>query len=244
MAPHIIASAARRSALAVLVGFWLTLVIWVPPPNENSVSVLQEKNVTSSDDNESLAIKPSYSRDLLREISSLSSASSAKHVETVRLQRRALPLTDRGLRDPPMRHHIEEQAADYSLLQAERGQNFDQAERPEVQRHREDVTDRVGNRRLHKEVLQKRNSLKEEISSTKELINEKLAEVRVSQIRSRNPSVERNHDREVAQENEYIFGVNLDNVFISVKTTKANHRTRCPSILQTWFQLARNQVSK
>nr|CAI5817732.1 unnamed protein product [Callosobruchus analis] len=34
----------------------------------------------------------------------------------------------------------------------------------------------------------------------------------------------------------------LDDVFISVKTTKNYHRKRLPIILKTWFQLARKQV--
>lgn len=34
----------------------------------------------------------------------------------------------------------------------------------------------------------------------------------------------------------------LDDVFISVKTTKAYHRKRLPIILKTWFQLARKQT--
>ncbi|XP_003737464.1 fringe glycosyltransferase [Galendromus occidentalis] len=34
----------------------------------------------------------------------------------------------------------------------------------------------------------------------------------------------------------------LGNVFISVKTTRQNHRVRLPAILQTWFQLAREQT--
>ncbi|CAG9815612.1 unnamed protein product [Phaedon cochleariae] len=34
----------------------------------------------------------------------------------------------------------------------------------------------------------------------------------------------------------------LDDVFISVKTTKTYHNKRLPIILKTWFQLARKQV--
>lgn len=35
----------------------------------------------------------------------------------------------------------------------------------------------------------------------------------------------------------------LDDVFISVKTTKHYHKNRLPIILTTWFQLAKDQVS-
>lgn len=35
----------------------------------------------------------------------------------------------------------------------------------------------------------------------------------------------------------------LDDVFISVKTTKHYHAQRLPIILKTWFQLAKSQVS-
>lgn len=36
----------------------------------------------------------------------------------------------------------------------------------------------------------------------------------------------------------------LDDVFISVKTTRNYHKWRLPVILKTWFQLAKNQVNK
>lgn len=39
------------------------------------------------------------------------------------------------------------------------------------------------------------------------------------------------------------FATNLDDVFISVKTTKHYHHSRLPAIIDTWFQFARNQVS-
>lgn len=35
----------------------------------------------------------------------------------------------------------------------------------------------------------------------------------------------------------------LDDIFISVKTTKNNHDTRLALIIKTWFQLAKGQVS-
>lgn len=35
----------------------------------------------------------------------------------------------------------------------------------------------------------------------------------------------------------------LNDIFISVKTTKNYHRKRLPIILKTWFQLAKKQVS-
>ena len=37
--------------------------------------------------------------------------------------------------------------------------------------------------------------------------------------------------------------ITLDDVFISVKTTKHYQNTRLPVILKTWFQLAKEQVS-
>lgn len=45
--------------------------------------------------------------------------------------------------------------------------------------------------------------------------------------------------------NTHVDGVNidLDDIFISVKTTKKYHRTRLRLIIETWFQLARDQVS-
>ncbi|KAL2729833.1 fringe glycosyltransferase [Vespula maculifrons] len=38
------------------------------------------------------------------------------------------------------------------------------------------------------------------------------------------------------------FSTNLDDVFISVKTTKHYHRSRLPAIIGTWFQFAKDQV--
>jgi fringe protein len=37
--------------------------------------------------------------------------------------------------------------------------------------------------------------------------------------------------------------IELDDIFISVKTTKKYHDTRLRLIVETWFQLARDQVS-
>lgn len=37
--------------------------------------------------------------------------------------------------------------------------------------------------------------------------------------------------------------ITLDDIFISVKTTKHYQSTRLPVILKTWFQLAKEQVS-
>lgn len=37
--------------------------------------------------------------------------------------------------------------------------------------------------------------------------------------------------------------ITLDDIFISVKTTKHYQYTRLPIILKTWFQLAKDQVS-
>lgn len=39
------------------------------------------------------------------------------------------------------------------------------------------------------------------------------------------------------------FATNLDDVFISVKTTKHYHHSRLPAIIATWFQFAKDQVS-
>jgi len=36
--------------------------------------------------------------------------------------------------------------------------------------------------------------------------------------------------------------IDLDDIFISVKTTKKYHETRLKTILETWFQLAKDQV--
>jgi hypothetical protein len=43
----------------------------------------------------------------------------------------------------------------------------------------------------------------------------------------------------------HVDGINidLDDIFISVKTTKKYHHTRLRLIIETWFQLARDQVS-
>ncbi|XP_014611767.1 PREDICTED: fringe glycosyltransferase [Polistes canadensis] len=38
------------------------------------------------------------------------------------------------------------------------------------------------------------------------------------------------------------FSTNLDDVFISVKTTKHYHRSRLPAIIDTWFQFAKDQI--
>lgn len=38
------------------------------------------------------------------------------------------------------------------------------------------------------------------------------------------------------------FTTNLDDVFISVKTTKHYHHSRLPDIISTWFQFAKDQV--
>ena len=39
-----------------------------------------------------------------------------------------------------------------------------------------------------------------------------------------------------------LFTTNLDDVFISVKTTKHYHHSRLPAIISTWFQFAKDQV--
>ena len=39
------------------------------------------------------------------------------------------------------------------------------------------------------------------------------------------------------------FPTDLDDVFISVKTTRHYHHSRLPAIIGTWFQFAREQVS-
>lgn len=42
---------------------------------------------------------------------------------------------------------------------------------------------------------------------------------------------------------EWTSNIDLDDIFISVKTTKKYHNTRLKLIVETWFQLARDQVS-
>lgn len=37
--------------------------------------------------------------------------------------------------------------------------------------------------------------------------------------------------------------INLNDIFITVKTTKLYHNTRLALIIKTWFQLAKDQVS-
>jgi Fringe-like len=44
-------------------------------------------------------------------------------------------------------------------------------------------------------------------------------------------------------EYEWRSNTELDDIFISVKTTKKNHNTRLKMIVETWFQLAKDQVS-
>jgi len=39
------------------------------------------------------------------------------------------------------------------------------------------------------------------------------------------------------------FSTNLNDVFISVKTTRHYHHSRLPPIIDTWFQFAKNQVN-
>lgn len=41
---------------------------------------------------------------------------------------------------------------------------------------------------------------------------------------------------------EWTTNIDLDDIFISVKTTKKNHDTRLKTIIKTWFQLARDQT--
>lgn len=38
------------------------------------------------------------------------------------------------------------------------------------------------------------------------------------------------------------FSTDLDDVFISVKTTRHYHHSRLPAIIGTWFQFAKDQV--
>ena len=38
------------------------------------------------------------------------------------------------------------------------------------------------------------------------------------------------------------FSTDLDDVFISVKTTRNYHYSRLPAIIDTWFQFAKHQV--
>lgn len=42
--------------------------------------------------------------------------------------------------------------------------------------------------------------------------------------------------------NLHSTNITLDDVFISVKTTRNYHKWRLPVVLKTWFQLAKNQV--
>ena len=42
---------------------------------------------------------------------------------------------------------------------------------------------------------------------------------------------------------ELVSNIDLDDIFISVKTTKKYHNERLKLIVETWFQLARDQVS-
>lgn len=224
MAPHIVASTARRSAFAVLVGFWLTLVIWIPPQNQDLVNhSIEEKKLPFAERNDFRSAQSARVIETLREESS--SAPSTEHAEIIRLQRRALPFIE----DPP--ESVEKQPSVSQRLRIEQQRNVQRENK--LQR---DITDPLVNRKLNDEVRQKRNFLRQKISTTKMLINREALE----SWKTEHPSVPPNSSGD--DENLVSDNIHTQNLFISIKTTKVNHRTRCPPILQTWFQLARNQV--
>lgn len=79
-------------------------------------------------------------------------------------------------------------------------------------------------------------------------------EMNVAEVNSRNVIVEVPASRKLISEDLPVtlpvatatmvpFTTNLNDVFISVKTTKHYHHSRLPAIIDTWFQFARNQVS-
>ena len=79
-------------------------------------------------------------------------------------------------------------------------------------------------------------------------------EMNVAEVNSRNVIVEVPASRKLISEELPVtlpvatatmapFTTNLNDVFISVKTTRHYHHSRLPAIIDTWFQFARNQVS-
>ncbi|XP_018376065.1 PREDICTED: fringe glycosyltransferase [Trachymyrmex cornetzi] len=78
-------------------------------------------------------------------------------------------------------------------------------------------------------------------------------EMNVAEVNSRNVIVEVPASRKLISEELPVtlpvatatmapFTTNLNDVFISVKTTKHYHHSRLPAIIDTWFQFARNQT--
>lgn len=56
-------------------------------------------------------------------------------------------------------------------------------------------------------------------------------------------SIEPVTTRGVRSNNAPVKNITLDDIFISVKTTKHYQYSRLPIILKTWFQLAKKQVN-
>lgn len=70
------------------------------------------------------------------------------------------------------------------------------------------------------------------------------AEVLMQNITEKDPQMnEISKDYYNTHVDESISRLDLDDIFISVKTTKNYHNTRLRLIVDTWFQLARDQVS-
>lgn len=80
-----------------------------------------------------------------------------------------------------------------------------------------------------------------------------IDEMNVAEVNSRSVIVEVPASRKLISEESPVtppvatatmapFATNLNDVFISVKTTKHYHHSRLPAIIDTWFQFAKNQV--
>ncbi|XP_026826014.1 fringe glycosyltransferase isoform X2 [Ooceraea biroi] len=78
-------------------------------------------------------------------------------------------------------------------------------------------------------------------------------EMSVSEVNSRSVIVEVPASRKIISEESPVtppvatatmapYATNLDDVFISVKTTKHYHHSRLPAIIDTWFQFAKDQT--
>ncbi|XP_011559940.3 fringe glycosyltransferase [Plutella xylostella] len=65
---------------------------------------------------------------------------------------------------------------------------------------------------------------------------------RTESVVTKNASGKESVDKSVNSESEQNKNITLDDIFIGVKTTRYNQKSRLPVILKTWFQLAKNQT--
>lgn len=228
-------SAARRSGLALLLGFWLALVVWAP--SNGDLLVLQNRNFEAAVDAGDLrGTEPTLAGDVPQKSKALNPLEKILvDPDVVHLRRRALLPIEHDQDDPPERHRVEDQTT------ASQQDHRKDADRHGDNSHATATAPTTHRDRDQNDPRRIRDYLREQISTAKQLIHRSHNEADEHGGDAEESTTEEYRSREKPEQQNDVSAA-LDEVFISVKTTKTNHRTRLPPILQTWFQLARNQV--